>query len=498
MWLMTLIDRLLRTRKPRNRALPLRDLRERRFSQRVGRVVETMLGRVPSRVDVWRGPLRPVPRIARRFLPKGLYARSLIIILAPMILLQCVVTVVFMERHWALVTERLSQAVVKDIAAVVDLIETEEDAGDRTRILDVAQRRLDLNISLLPPGDLPPPAPKPFFNILDGILSEEVTKQIGRPFWIDTVGNSKIVEIRIRLDDGVLRVFAPRNSAYASNTHIFLIWMVGTSLVLLVIAVLFLRNQIRPIQALAAAADEFGRGKPMPSDFRPRGASEVRQASVAFIQMRDRIERQIEQRTRMLSGVSHDLRTVLTRFRLQLALLGEGEDQDELNADIDEMQRMLEGYLAFAKGEAGEDVAEIDLEPLMERYQAEAELKGKALAFDISGDTRVTVRPNAFTRMISNIVANALRHAAHVKVTVTHDARWLSLAIEDDGPGIANDQREEVFKPFVRLDGARNLDAGGTGLGLAIARDIARAHGGDILLSDSTLGGLRALIRIPA
>ncbi|WP_425364961.1 ATP-binding protein [Jiella endophytica] len=457
-----------------------------------------MVSRTPSRLDIWRGPLRPIPRLVRRFMPKGLYPRSLIIILAPMILLQCVVTVVFMERHWAMVTERLSEAVVENIAAVVDLIEMNKNGGNLDEILAIAQERLDLNISLLPPGPLPPPAPKPFFNILDGILSDELIKQIGRPFWIDTVGNSKIVEIRIRLDDGILRVFAPRNSAYASNTHIFLIWMVGTSLVLLVIAVLFLRNQIRPIQALAAAADDFGRGKPMPQDFRPRGASEVRQASVAFIQMRDRIERQIEQRTRMLSGVSHDLRTVLTRFRLQLALLGEGEDQDELNNDIDEMQRMLEGYLAFAKGEAGEDVAEIDLEPLVERFEAEAELKGKALSFDINGDSRVTVRPDAFTRMISNLVANALRHGDRVQMTVTHDARWLSIVVEDNGPGIAADQREEVFKPFVRLDTARNLDAGGTGLGLAIARDIARAHGGDILLSDSALGGLRALIRIPA
>ncbi|NDW04831.1 ATP-binding protein [Jiella pacifica] len=459
---------------------------------------EALVSRRPRRIDPWQGPLRPIPRIIRRFLPKGLYARSLIIIIAPMVLLQCVVTVVFMERHWAMVTERLSQAVVQDIGAVVDLIERNRTDGNFDEILDVAQRRLDLNVSLLPQGELPPPAPKPFFNILDGILSDELTKQIGRPFWIDTVGNSKIVEIRIRLDEGILRVFAPRNSAYASNTHIFLIWMVGTSLVLLLIAVLFLRNQIRPIQALAAAADDFGRGKPMPPEFRPRGASEVRQASVAFIQMRDRIERQIEQRTRMLNGVSHDLRTVLTRFRLQLALLGEGEDQDALNSDIDEMQRMLEGYLAFAKGEAGEDVGEIDLEPLLERYQAEAELKGKSLTYEINGDSRVTVRPDAFTRMISNLVANAIRHSDAVRATVSHDSRWLSIAIEDDGPGIDPEQREAVFKPFVRLDTARNLDAGGTGLGLAIARDIARAHGGDILLSDSALGGLRALIRIPA
>ncbi|MCQ0989486.1 ATP-binding protein [Jiella marina] len=431
-------------------------------------------------------------------MPKGLYARSLIIIIAPVVLLQCVVTVVFMERHWQLVTQRLSEAVVQDIAAVVDLVNLHAGEDDLDDVLRIAQRRLDLNVALLPAEPLPAPAPKPFFNILDGILSREITDKIGRPFWIDTVGNSKIVEIRILLDQGVLRVFAPRNSAYASNTHIFLVWMVGTSLVLLVIAILFLRNQIRPIQALAAAAEGFGRGKPMPPDFRPRGASEVRRASLAFIQMRDRIERQMEQRTQMLNGVSHDLRTVLTRFRLQLALLGEGEDQDELNSDIDEMQRMLEGYLAFAKGEVGEDVSEIDLEVLFQRFRSEARLKGKSLDYELSGDPRVTVRPDAFTRMVTNLVANALRHGDTVRITANHDSRWLSIAIEDDGPGVAPDKREEVFKPFVRLDVARNIDVGGTGLGLAIARDTARAHGGDILLSESRLGGLRALIRLPA
>ncbi|MCB8836898.1 ATP-binding protein [Aurantimonas sp. VKM B-3413] len=430
-------------------------------------------------------------------MPKGLYARSLIIIIAPMVLLQCVVTVVFMERHWQLVTQRLSKAVIQDVAAVTDLVQDRRGPQELDRIIDIARERLDLNVALLPPTPLPAPAPKPFFSILDGILSDEIKDQIGRPFWIDTVGNSRIVEIRIQLDDGVLRVFAPRNSAYASNTHIFLVWMVSTSLVLLIIAVLFLRNQIRPIQALAAAAEGFGRGQPMPSEFRPRGASEVRRASLAFIQMRDRIERQIEQRTQMLNGVSHDLRTVLTRFRLQLALLPEGEDQDELNSDIDEMQRMLEGYLAFAKGEAGEEVGELDLETLLQKFRSEAERKGKRLTTDIVGDPRITVRPDAFSRMITNLVANAMRHGERVKVSANHEGRWLTIAVEDDGPGIAADKREEVFKPFVRLDPARNIDSGGTGLGLAIARDIARAHGGDILLSDSKLGGLRALIRVP-
>ncbi|WP_062013341.1 ATP-binding protein [Aureimonas sp. AU4] len=445
-----------------------------------------------------RGPLRRLRRFFSRRTPKGLYARSLIIIIAPMVLLQSVVAFVFMERHWQTVTQRLSTAVVQDIAAVIDIIDTYPQDADFAQVTRIARDALRLNVLVLPPEPLPAPAPKPFFNILDGILSEEITSQINRPFWIDTVGESRIVEIRIQLPDHVLRVFAPRNSAYASNTHIFLLWMVGTSLVLLLIAILFLRNQIRPIQKLAEAADGFGRGQPMPPDFRVRGASEVRRASLAFIQMRDRIERQIEQRTQMLNGVSHDLRTVLTRFRLQLAIMEDNEDRRELEHDVDEMGRMLEGYLAFAKGEAGEDVGELDLERVFAKFEADAALHGVAIETDVSGDPSVTVRPAGFTRILNNLVANAMRHGSHLRVQARKDGRWLTVSVEDDGPGIPAEQREEVFKPFVRLDEARNIDAGGTGLGLAIARDIARSHGGDILLSDSSLGGLKAMVRVPA
>lgn len=463
---------------------------------------ETGSKRPPPRRS-WGAALRGLSRQVRRFVsrrtPKGLYARSLIIIIAPMVLLQSVVAFVFMERHWQTVTQRLSASVVQDISAVIDMIQTYPDpAGEYAEVTRIARERLALNVLVLPPEPLPAPAPKPFFNILDGILSEEITRQINRPFWIDTLGESRIVEIRIQLPEHMLRIFAPRNSAYASNSHIFLLWMVGTSLVLILIAILFLRNQIRPIQKLAQAAEGFGRGQPMPPDFRVRGASEVRRASLAFIQMRDRIERQIEQRTQMLNGVSHDLRTVLTRFRLQLALLEENEDRQELEQDVDEMGRMLEGYLAFAKGEGGEEVGELDLERVFARFESEASLKGRSLETDLVGDPRISVRPDAFVRCLGNLVANALRHGNAVRLSARHDDRWLSVSVEDDGPGIEPTQREDVFKPFVRLDEARNIDAGGTGLGLAIARDVARSHGGDILLSESSLGGLKALVRIPA
>ncbi|HEV7283891.1 MAG TPA: HAMP domain-containing protein, partial [Kaistia sp.] len=234
-------------------------------------------------------------------MPKGLYARALIIIITPIVILQSVVAFVFMERHWQTVTQRLSAATVRDIAAIVDLIDTYPADPNFTQIIRIAQDRLGLTISVIPNEPLPPAAPKPFFSLLDSALSREIGRQINKPYWIDTVGRSNLVEIRIQLGDKVLRVLARRSQTYASNSEIFIFWMVGTSLVLLTIAIAFLRNQIRPIQQLADAAENFGMGREM-ADFNPRGAREVRRASAAFMEMRNRIERQMEQRTTMLAG----------------------------------------------------------------------------------------------------------------------------------------------------------------------------------------------------
>ena len=437
-------------------------------------------------------------RLVARYMPKRLYARSLIIVIAPMILLQSVVAFVFMERHWQTVTQRLSEAVVRDISAIIDMIESYPKGDDYANVIRIAQDRLALKIDILPPDPLPAPGPKPFFSILDEALSQEITGRIGRPFWLDTVGNSNIIEIRIQLQDKVLRVFARRSQAYASNTHIFLLWMVGTSLVLLMIAIPFLRNQIRPILQLAEAAESFGKGRPTPSNFRPRGAEEVRRAGLAFIQMRERIERQIDQRTAMLTGVSHDLRTILTRFRLQLALAGQQAQAEALNQDIDDMQSMLEGYLAFARGEAAEDTGSFDLKAFFGKLEQEAKLRGREIETSISGSTEILVRPHAFARLLGNVVGNAFRYAEKIGVKATHARGRLTVTVDDNGPGIPADRREDVFRPFFRLDSARNQDEGGTGLGLSIARDIARGHGGDITLDDSPMGGLRAIIRVPA
>ena len=457
----------------------------------------TVTSRLGPLADALHDRWRRFWRRVSRHMPKRLYARSLIIVIAPMILLQSVVAFIFLERHWQTVTQRLSQAVVRDIAAVIDLMETYPHDADYANIIRVAQDRLQLKVDILPPDPLPPPGPKPFFSLLDETLSSEITRQINRPFWIDTVGNSNIIEVRVQLEDKVLRVFVRRSQAYASNTYIFLIWMIGTSVVLLLIAVPFLRNQIRPILTLAEAAESFGKGRPMP-DFRPRGAEEVRRAGIAFVQMRERIERQIEQRTAMLTGVSHDLRTILTRFKLQLALTGSKAGAEALNQDIEDMQSMLEGYLAFARGQTAEDAGRMDLEACFAKLSEEARLRKRKLTTKIVGNREVMVRPTAFARLISNIVSNAFRYAKTVEITADHGGGMLTVTIDDDGPGIPPEKREHVFKPFVRLDEARNLDASGTGLGLSIARDIARGHGGDITLEKSPLGGLRAVIKVPA
>ncbi|MBB3390146.1 two-component system osmolarity sensor histidine kinase EnvZ [Rhizobium sp. BK275] len=436
-------------------------------------------------------------RWLRRRLPTGLYTRSLLIIIIPMVLLQSVVAAVFMERHWQMVTERLSLAVTRDIAAIIEIIDTFPQDADYSDITRIARDQLNLQISIEPDGDLPPPREKPFFSILDGILSDEITEEIRRPFWIDTVGNSNLIEIRIKLDNRILRVITKRSQAYASNTHIFILWMVGASLVLIAISILFLRGQIRPILNLARAAESFGKGQKADS-FYPRGADEVRRAGLAFILMRERIERQMEQRTAMLSGVSHDLRTILTRFKLQLALAGDNPDLAGLNEDVNDMQTMLEAYMAFAKGEVEEDVGELKLSEIFEKLEIDFELHGKVLTYSIEGEDHISVRPNAFLRLVTNLASNARRYADTLHIEAKHGAKWLTIVFDDNGPGIPEKYREDVFKPFFRLDSARNLDASGTGLGLAIVRDIARSHGGNITLGDGPLGGLRATVRIPA
>jgi two-component system osmolarity sensor histidine kinase EnvZ len=456
-------------------------------------------GATPPRQTALMRGLHPF-QILKKAMPHGLYWRSLIIIVAPMVLLQFVVTYVFLERHWALVTERLSAKTVAEVALLLGEFQESPTPERAARISARASQTLGLPVAFLDGEELPE-APSSTAGLLADSLNDELRLRIARPYWINTANYTDYVDMRIAYDGGVMRVLTPASHVYASNSHIFLVWMFSTSVVLIVVALLFLRNQIRPIEKLAEAAESFGMGRDIP-DYRPQGASEVRRAAQAFLEMRARIQRQIEQRTAMLAGVSHDLRTPLTRFKLQLAMLDESEELADLRADVAEMERMLDDYLEFARGHQGEASEETDLGELIEEVRDGSLRKGHDVRLDLHGDLTLPLRRNAFKRCLTNVVDNAGKYATHVWVTAIRDAESddggsIDILVDDDGQGIPEEQLEEVFRPFYRLDAARNLDTGGTGLGLAIARDIARGHGGDITLSRSPMGGLRAIIHLP-
>jgi two-component system osmolarity sensor histidine kinase EnvZ len=432
----------------------------------------------------------------KRFLPRGLFGRSLIIIVAPIVLLQAIIAYVFFERDLDTTTRRLARDVAADIAMLVAL-EDNHMGADRLRLRALAARQLDYKIGFVPGQDIAP-ATTPPASTIDVALDDILEQRIGanRDFRTMRVGND--FEIRVEVHDGVLEVLVPRDRVTVSKPDIFILWMVGSALLLMGVAILFLRNQVRPIERLARAADSFGKGRAVP-DFKPYGAMEVRRAAQAFITMRERIERHVSQRTEMLAGVSHDLKTPLTRLKLALAMMPSDADTDSMRGDIAEMEHMLDEYLAFARGEGGEDSALTDLGELV-RDTAEAAARARQRGgVTVTGPEHfeVSVKRAGLRRVLANLIDNALKHGSAVIVTMTHDARLVEIAVEDNGPGIPEGRREEAFRPFHRLDQGRNLQSGGSGLGLSIARDIARAHGGDILLDKSSMGGLKATIRLP-
>lgn len=435
------------------------------------------------------------------YLPEGLFGRSLLIIVTPMVLLQMVITYVFLERHWELVTNKLSTEVAREISFIIDIYETYPGPPDAPILTEMARTSLEMPIRFAPGDTLPEVHAPTSYILLEGKLENELLTRLGKPFWIDAA-TQDYVDIRIAIEGGVLHLRPNRGRVYASNWHIFLVWMMAASLILVTVAVLFLRNQIRPIQRLATAAERFGLGRDVET-FKPVGASEVRRASLAFLQMRDRLTRQIEQRTTMLAGVSHDLRTPLTRFKLQLAMLGDSPEIEELRIDVSEMEHMLEDYLAFAKGDQGEPTLPADLKFVLQEICAAANRHNSSsgelnqISLHLMGDLIIPLRRNAMKRCLTNLIGNGCKYADNVLVSTQRDEHLITIHIDDDGKGIPAEKTEDVFRPFLRLDEARNLDKGGSGLGLAIARDIARSHGGEITLSQSPTGGLRATLTLP-
>jgi len=422
----------------------------------------------------------------RRVLPRGLFWRSLIIIVAPIVLLQAIIAYVFFERDLDTTTRRLARDVAADMALLVSL-EDGNRSPERERLRALAARQLDYRIRFLPHQNLPS-FHGTLTSTIDVALDDILEQRIGANRDFRTARSGDDFEIRVDVHDGVLAVLVPRDRVTVSKPDLFILYMVGSSFILIGIAVLFLRNQVRPIERLARAADSFGKGRAVP-DFKPYGALEVRRAAQAFITMRERIERHVTQRTEMLAGVSHDLKTPLTRLKLALAMMPDGDAEiASMRGDVAEMEHMLDEYLAFARGEGGEESLPTDLGELV-RDAAVAAAKARqrdGIAVTAPDHVTVSVKRAGLRRVLSNLLDNALKHGSKVEISLQRDERMVEIAVEDNGPGIPEARRED-----------RNLQSGGSGLGLAIARDITRAHGGDLVLGYSSLGGLKATVRLP-
>jgi len=441
--------------------------------------------------------------VIKRFLPKTLLGRSVAIVVAPVVLLQVILAIVFFDNHWDTVTRRLSLGVAGDISLVIRLLSEADDAG-KIAVLDMARTYLDIDGAVIPQEVLPPSVTRnqPVFNIPDRMLHQALGERLFRPYAIDTANFGDRVQILVQLPDGVLRVHTSRKRLDSTTTTIFVLWMVGSSLILLGIAIIFLRNQMRPIHRLADMADALGKGREV-ADVRPSGASEIRLATRAFMAMRDRLRRSVEQRTEMLAGVSHDLRTPLTRVKLELAMIDTRVDVSNIEADIRSMEQMIEEYLSFARGQEAETPANTDLAELLQEVVEDAHRQGHNVSLTLGDNLTMPVRPNALRRCLTNLIDNAVFYTeaaggpARVEISAMRQPTFVEITVDDNGPGIAPERRDEAFKAFSRLDSARRPDTAGVGLGLTIARDIARSHGGDLSLQDAPAGGLRALIHLP-
>ncbi|MBL8555975.1 MAG: ATP-binding protein [Phenylobacterium sp.] len=442
-------------------------------------------------------------RWLKRRLPATLFARSLLIIVLPVALMQIAVTYVFFDAHWQTVTARLSEGLAGDIAWAVETYKDDPGPESFARLSQRAEDSMGLSIALQPGRRLPlkrrdpPVLLEAFFAPIDRSLDRALSERLDAPFWFDTTRYPAYVDIRVGVQGGVMRVLAPRERAFATQGHIFVLWMTVATVLLTAVALLFIRNQVRAIERLASAAEAFGRGHDAPA-FKPHGAREVRAAANAFLDMRGRIQRHIEQRTALLASVSHDLRTPLTRLKLALALSEPNKRTAEMKRDLAEMEHMVDEYLAFARGEGGEAAETLRLRPLIEAVSEGARALGAQVTVRADPDLEATARPNALKRALANLVLNAAAHGERVEVSAQRvSGAAVEITVDDDGPGIPAEQHEEAFKAFARLDASRNQNTKGVGLGLAIARDVARGHGGDITLDRSPLGGLRAVVRLP-
>ncbi|MFK7838958.1 MAG: ATP-binding protein [Bdellovibrionales bacterium] len=437
--------------------------------------------------------------VLKRVLPRSLFGRSLLILVIPVVLIQVVTTLFFIDRHWTKVTGRLSNAVAGEIAMIAHAFENGMSVEREQVVVEDVKRHLNFDIYFNKGAELKGVYDDQFAAPLERLfinsLYNSLDRQLNRPFRVAVDFDEKRVFVDAQLLNGVLSVNLPERRLFSSSGYVFLLWVFGSSILLLMIAVIFMRNQIRPIRKLAAAAKRLGRGRDVPT-FKPEGAREVRDASQAFMDMHRRIKRQVSQRTAMLAGVSHDLRTPLTRLKLQLAMLGDTSDITEMKNDISEMEKMIDGYLDFVRGEGGEPTSMVHLNDLFSRVFKSVDYKNVSIHEELQTGLNAMLRPKSFERALANVVQNAAKYADDIWVSAhIDDFKKLIVTVDDNGSGIPSEEMEQVFKPFYRLDESRGSE--GVGLGLSITKDVVHAHGGKIWLETSSYGGLRVVMRLP-
>lgn len=426
----------------------------------------------------------------KSYLPKSMFGRSLLILVLPLILIETIAGYIFVDAHWDRVTKALARNIAGEVSAVTTLYT--KNPSQEAFYKSLAGTYFKLRMDFVPKKKILSSIPADLQNTaLDIALNE----QIFTPYTFDVKTREILIEVAV--EGGVLKFVTPLSRLCSKGVFLFVMWVSITSAVFLLIAVAFMHNQVKPLRRLAIAADRFGKGRSYPS-FKPEGAIEIRKLTQAFMDMKERLQRQLTQRTDMLAGVSHDLRTPLTRMRLQLTMMPSSPEIEGLQKDIEEMNKMLEGYLMFARGEGLEETSKTDMNSLLlDAIEGRADIK-TVVHYTSASLPIVLVKSHALKRCLMNLINNAARYGHQVWVTAYTETAHLVISIEDDGPGIPEEKTEEVFKPFFRLDLSRNVSTGGVGLGLTIARDIAQSHGGDIILSSSPdHGGLKASLVLP-
>ena len=431
--------------------------------------------------------------IIKKVLPKRLFYRSLIIVATPMILLQIIITVVFFDSLWIKANKGMTHSLVSEIRTLYDIY-VGPDIEQKQTIIDLYNKNFDFFISFKNNESFPKRLEERWYSPMDRSLRRELKSVFGTSYWFDTTTYKKVVEVKIQHQNGFLQIFFPKHKITPSSARIFALWITLPGLLLITIAIVFLKNQTRPIVNLAKAAEKFGKGEFI-KEFRPSGAREIRQAAYEFDKMRKRITIQLNQRSEMLSGISHDLRTPLTRLKLQLALLKQQDLAKKMSDDIEEMERMLNEYLEFAKYQKNEETETVNLNNIIKDITKKYE--NKKINFSIEENLEIKVRPNSIKRCLVNLTDNGLAYGKKVEIFAKKTANNVIIFVDDDGPGIPEKEYQNVIKPFYRIDKSRGQNKSGVGLGLSIANDIIRSHGGNISLNKSPLQGLRVKISLP-